>query len=416
MHAPTQTKVTQLPRRVARRLRRSGMGLLRTTRAITAKAFYSLPLVSRRNPRSMLAKCSDHCIGVDSFPIRSSLDSKDWYLRIRPCETIRRKLPFSIHQRDLELFYESITRHNQGEVFRFPEVFLACINKARLYSKDFLVISADKKRLYRESALSRDDILETNGIFDTIIWPSLKEVPGDFCLLAGPWSHKNYSEWLLGNLPRLSIIEQFDELSSTRLIVPSPLRSYQEDTLLMAGIRPERLVGFDNSHWQVDRLYFPELPSPLGNPSPHAVSWLRARFLGQMPASPAASKRLLYVTRRDASQRRVLNEEEIVNYLMGLGFEIICPGDFSFRDQINIFRDASIVIGPHGAAFANMVFAPPNATLIEFFGNNYLHGCYWALTNIRGQKHAFLTGPSQWLDYSISLEQLKLLLAKVCGI
>jgi hypothetical protein len=60
-----------------------------------------------------------------------------------------------------------------------------------------------------------------------------------------------------------------------------------------------------------------------------------------------------------------------------------------------------------------MVFAPENAILIELFGDNYINGCFWALTNIRGQKHAFLTGPSKWLDYSISLQRLKALLARV---
>ena len=59
-----------------------------------------------------------------------------------------------------------------------------------------------------------------------------------------------------------------------------------------------------------------------------------------------------------------------------------------------MFRDVEIVIAPHGGACTNMVFAPIGATLIEFFGNNYINGCYWALTNICGQKHAFLTGPS----------------------
>ncbi|HLX68000.1 MAG TPA: glycosyltransferase family 61 protein, partial [Verrucomicrobiae bacterium] len=260
------------------------------------------------------------------------------------------------------------------------------------------------------------DILDANGIFDVLHWPSPKIVGGEYCLLTCPCADKNYSEWLLGNLPRLSLIEQFPELKSVRLIVPRSLKPYQRESLEMAGIPSERLVAFDNGYWQVDKLYLTELPSPLGNPSPHAVAWLRSKLLKGTAAKASKTGRRLYVTRRDAPQRRVLNEPEIIDYLEGIGFETICPGDLSFAEQIQIFSDANIVVGPHGAAFANMVFAPPEAALIEFFGDNYLHGCYWALSGICGQKHSFVVGPSQWLDYSISLDELKATLEKVCGI
>jgi hypothetical protein len=57
-----------------------------------------------------------------------------------------------------------------------------------------------------------------------------------------------------------------------------------------------------------------------------------------------------------------------------------------------------------------MVFAPPQATLIELFGDNYLNGCFWAVANILGHRHAFLTGPAQALDYSIAPERIETLL------
>jgi len=84
----------------------------------------------------------------------------------------------------------------------------------------------------------------------------------------------------------------------------------------------------------------------------------------------------------------------------------------SFAEQVQTFRNADIVVAPHGAAATNMVFAPAGATLIELFGDNYINGCYWALTNICSQKHAYLMGPSQWLDYSISLTSLKQLVER----
>ncbi len=378
-----------------------------------AKVVFALPVFSRRNLRHRVVRCEDNCTHVESFPDSAWIGNKDWYLTIRRAEMIQRKTACCDDKKALDLFRQSATRYNQGEDFRLPEVFLAGINNARIYSRDFLLMSADRKRLYHESSLWRDDILDANGIFDVVFWPSPKMVSGEYCLLSCPCADKNYSEWLLGNLPRLSLIEKFPELKSVRLIVPRSLKQYQRESLEMAGVSPERLVEFDDGYWQVDKLYFTELPSPLGNPSPYAVEWLRSKFLGNASTPATGVKRLLYVTRRDAPQRRVLNEKEIVDYLKGIGFEVICPGDYSFAEQIKMFSEASVVVGPHGAAFANMVFAPAGATLIEFFGDNYLHGCYWALASICGQKHTFVTGPSRWLDYTISLEALKATLAKV---
>ena len=124
--------------------------------------------------------------------------------------------------------------------------------------------------------------------------------------------------------------------------------------------------------------------------------------------------RLLYVTRRDARSRRIVNEEQIVKLLRRLGFEIVCPGELSFSEQIRLFAQARVIIGPHGAGLTNTVFAPQNATLIELFPENYINinGCYWALANICSQTYAFLTGTSEGTDFHIDVDKLERLLEK----
>src|SRR5262249_28358163 len=157
-------------------------------------------------------------------------------------------------------------------------------------------------------------------------------------------------------------------------------------TLSMVGVHPDRITYFDGDCWTVDRLFFPELPSPSGSPSPHAIAWLRHRFLDDGGAAVTKGGRRIYVTRRDATQRRLLNEDEIVRYLDTEGFEIVCPGDYSVAEQVRLFRDADLVVATHGAGCTNMVFAPSGATLVELFGDNYVNGCFWAISNIVGQR------------------------------
>ena len=47
------------------------------------------------------------------------------------------------------------------------------------------------------------------------------------------------------------------------------------------------------------------------------------------------------------------------------GFEPIVPGRMSFREQIRVFSEASVVVGPHGAALTNLVFAPHGCRIVE---------------------------------------------------
>ena len=42
-------------------------------------------------------------------------------------------------------------------------------------------------------------------------------------------------------------------------------------------------------------------------------------------------------------------------------------GKISLADQVNIFRSADFILGPHGAAFTNLAFSKPGAKFIEFF-------------------------------------------------
>jgi hypothetical protein len=379
-----------------------------------ARLIYAVPAFAAQDPRRNVARITETCPQKTAFPACADRAGEDWFLSVRPPETVHRTPPVSLCAEDLGKFETAARRYQSGRDFEIPGVFLACLSGARIYSHDFLVLSADN-RIFFESALCDPDLLERNGILDTIFHTQARYMPGDYCLLTSPWSPDYYYHWLLDALPRLSVIEQFDQLQSLPLIVPQSLTGFQRDSLALAGITPKRLAGFDGGCCKVDRLFFPQLLSPTGNPSPHAVSWLRARFGAQMTAAPAVRRRL-YVSRRDATQRRVLNEDDVIDLLQGFGFEIVCPGKLSFAEQVSLFSEAEIVVGPHGAGLANMVFAPGDATVLEFFGDNYINGCFWALANLRGQTHAFLTSPTITMDYRVSIENLRTLLHRVCRV
>ena len=77
------------------------------------------------------------------------------------------------------------------------------------------------------------------------------------------------------------------------------------------------------------------------------------------------SKQRLFVMRGTVSRRRLLNEEAVAKRLGELGFTCVDPGALSFKEQVALFQSASVVVGVHGAALANLLFAPPEGALVE---------------------------------------------------
>ncbi len=47
------------------------------------------------------------------------------------------------------------------------------------------------------------------------------------------------------------------------------------------------------------------------------------------------------------------------------GFKVIKLGDLHFKDQVLTFNNADIIVGLHGAGFANLTFCKSNTKIIE---------------------------------------------------
>jgi capsular polysaccharide biosynthesis protein len=102
--------------------------------------------------------------------------------------------------------------------------------------------------------------------------------------------------------------------------------------------------------------------------------------------------RRLYITRRLAGRRHVLNEAELEPILADYGFEIIEAETLSFHDQVRLFSQAEAVAGPHGAGFTNLVFAPPGCRVLEMFAPTCFRWMYYHLASVMRQEYWYLAG------------------------
>jgi hypothetical protein len=125
-------------------------------------------------------------------------------------------------------------------------------------------------------------------------------------------------------------------------------------------------------------------------PDIHAVR----RRLGLDGAAAQRGLRRLLVSRRDATKRRVANEDALFTALAAFGFEVIVPGALTFAEQVATFSSAEIVVGPHGAGLANALFMPPGSAMLELHHVNFGRPWYRRLAEtLRLRYHGLACDP-----------------------
>ena len=172
----------------------------------------------------------------------------------------------------------------------------------------------------------------------------------------------NYSHWVQRNLLKLALLEG-TEYESLPFLVTEDLTAFQREYLRMLGVPESRLIKVPRPGLVRCRTLVVPTALVYQPKVSIGVQWLRRRLEQWMDPGPPND--LLYLSREDARKRRLVNEEELLQRLTKLGFRAITPGQLGVAEQIRAVSRARVIVGAHGAAFANLVFASPGSAVIE---------------------------------------------------
>jgi capsular polysaccharide biosynthesis protein len=182
------------------------------------------------------------------------------------------------------------------------------------------------------------------------------------CVLLG--NRPLHYHWLVDYLPRVYAASLIPELRGCRFVVGTDLTDVQAESLRLLGIGAERLVAIDPVRPQPFRtLWVPSLLAAAWYLHPAALHWLRTAFLDSPPTASAGHR--LFVSRRDARARRLINEDEIAAILAPLGYRTVVGSTLGFAAQARLFAEAETIIAVAGSGLANMIFASLGATVLE---------------------------------------------------
>lgn len=199
----------------------------------------------------------------------------------------------------------------------------------------------------------------------------------------------NYYHWHCDVLPRLH--QALPHLrAETRIILPPGLTRWQMRSLELMGLPFERCVQYVGRRpWKVEKLFYVSPVAMTGDHDEKSLRRVRDMIWQGCLGGPPAKKgwRKLYLQRGHARSRSVVNEAELLPVLKKHGFEMVDCGAMIFDEQVRVLSEAAVVVGPHGAAFTNILWSPPGLKVMEIFEPFAVRRCYWSMCQALGHTH-----------------------------
>lgn len=150
---------------------------------------------------------------------------------------------------------------------------------------------------------------------------------------------------------------------------PSPLVA--EAIRQLGFSHPDPIVLSEKAITRVERLWVGHVPTEIGATSivcPVAYELLRRRLgVGEAEKGPER----IYISRADATYRRVRNEDEVMAMLDSYGFTRLEFSRLNLAQRLSALSAAKMVVGPIGSNMSNLVFAPSDTWVIELLPGAY---------------------------------------------
>jgi capsular polysaccharide biosynthesis protein len=202
-------------------------------------------------------------------------------------------------------------------------------------------------------------------------------------LLTGGAGNDNYSHWLFDVLPRIALCEEVLDISKVDFfLLPSIEKKFQKETLDLLNIKKNKCLSSKAfRHITTSELIVTDHPYCITNNATNDImnmplwisEWLKKKYLKK---EKKALKHLekIFIDRSDSTSntghlRKIINESDVKNCLIKNNFKPVILGELHFQKQVEIFNNADVIVGLHGAGLANLCFCKAGTKLVELKNN-----------------------------------------------
>lgn len=236
---------------------------------------------------------------------------------------------------------------------------------------------------------------KSNSLNRNTILSGLKSRHFDEDILSLMTDHaENYYHFLFDVILRISIYREFfgGGMASKKLLLPRLYQPFQKQILHLCGLKEDDWIECDSKDWIIARnLWAITHPINLEVPGSQCVSRI-LRTIISVPESGApdvAEGTRMFIKRGIGGNRSVEGELGLEARLKDHGFVSIVPPEYTVMEQIQLFRNASVIVAPHGAALANLIFCQPGTRIIEVFNPQYVNLIYFRIAQHRELKYSY---------------------------
>lgn len=332
--------------------------------------------------------------------------------------TISRK---ELHQ-DAKQNYFQLKNPNE------PLPFISVIENGRIFLESGLIMTEDFKIIEESvggtsktqrkilAALSRQ--LFYSGFYIKKLPFGPDSVSADELGIAGPVVapskiYPNYFHWMIGSAPQIQYIQAYENHfdKEVTILIPAGVPSFVDETLNLLNCPSSSIRRLKRPVHDVEEVL---VPSYTGHQH-RDFNWLantimentgdKNEYSGDVDQNDQNN---IYISRANAIERRVVNEEEVVDMLSDYGFLCYSLEERTVAENACLFNNADVIVGPHGAGLTDMIFSD-DATVIELFGYQSVQQkpVYRRLADTVGVNYKCLHCDHDSVDIIVDVDQLE---------
>tara|TARA_Y100001970_G_scaffold262539_1_gene346892 strand:- start:201 stop:1238 length:1038 start_codon:yes stop_codon:yes gene_type:complete len=276
------------------------------------------------------------------------------------------------------------------------------ILNGNFYSDSFNYFPILENKFTFEGLFKRDENYSYQHYYSENFYKNFTERKNGFkkfenVYLLGSNVADNFYSNMIHFLPRLFFNEQNDIKVAIHRNLSNKFRK------LIDRIYDVRKIKYKFVYLDDDFYYFSNSRIPQFLKLENSVNILK-NFL--LPIDEKGEEKI-YVTREDSEYRKIVNEADLISFLISKGYKVINPRLYEIDEQIKIFSQAKKIISTHGSNLTNIIFCKPETEIIEIAPNldkdisKNFKNRYQKLANLNKLKYQrIIADPVEIVDHS----------------
>lgn len=319
-----------------------------------------------------------------------------------PEERVKRLLPKRLEHVDIELF--------KGEVERtLPRVSAKAFKHGSLFPNGILFngLSIEPSQFNTDTS---NKVLRKFHIKSILSLRKLRRVSRlSQTLFVTNSNSRSFFHWFLDVLQKIEMLERNSDIflaSNVKILIPLGHSS----CFIANSLRAFSLSFYQQSSDELillrDSALFPDVAPPTGNYRKELVidlqRRLRSTWLRRTEHAPKISR--IYISRKNASKRRIVNEDEILPILQEMGVTLVDFDSVKFDEQVSLVLNCNILIALHGAGLTHMLWIREKSKVMEIRAHDdSTNNCYYVLASDLGHDYHYALADK--LDSSLPTQE-----------